>query len=81
MNFMTKMSKSNNPTKKSYSSSNHRRTKRRPRETKSNISSRIPTMQTRRPDKEGWETWAEHSEFLYDEVCKVYRAQHPDVKI
>ncbi len=27
----------------------------------------------------GWELWAENSEYLYDEVYKVYKQQHPDL--
>lgn len=30
---------------------------------------------------EGFATWAENSEFLYDEVVKIYREQHPEIVI
>jgi hypothetical protein len=30
---------------------------------------------------DGWETWAENSEYLYDEVVKIYREQHPEIII
>ena len=29
--------------------------------------------------QQGRETWAENSEYLYDEVLKVYKQQHPDL--
>ena len=31
--------------------------------------------------QEGLATWAENSEYLYDEMRKIYREQQPDVKI
>jgi hypothetical protein len=31
--------------------------------------------------QEGWATWAENSEYLYDEVVKVFGEQRPEIKI
>jgi hypothetical protein len=31
-----------------------------------------------RKDKK-WATWGENSEYLYDEVNKIYKKQHPEL--
>ena len=31
--------------------------------------------------QEGWATWAENSEFLYEAILKIYREQQPNIKI
>jgi hypothetical protein len=37
-----------------------------------------PIAEGMRKEK-GWELWAENSEYLYNEVLKVYRQQHPEL--